>query len=144
MSRTCIGVFSGYHKTTLKKVEFKPQNNSTPSYPSPPFHPFPTVTALPFPHPVLSSCCPCHTFLFRMPLFLSCILTIRHPNDLLPRRQRLFMGPEMYRPNRQQIQTRLQYPRRPSHLAEKICWRNECGQCSHRSYLGDRFYCHCL
>ena len=28
MSRECIAVFGGYHKTTLKKVEFKPDHNS--------------------------------------------------------------------------------------------------------------------
>ena len=29
MSRKCIALFTGYHKTTLKKVVFKPEDRST-------------------------------------------------------------------------------------------------------------------
>ena len=29
MTRQCTGIFSGYHKTTLKKVMFKPDDTST-------------------------------------------------------------------------------------------------------------------
>jgi len=32
MSRKCIAMFSNYHKTTLKKVVFKPDDRSTPSH----------------------------------------------------------------------------------------------------------------
>src|SRR5436190_627926 len=42
MSRKCIAVFSGYHKTTLKNVVFKPDDTS--NLPLGPNHPWPQLT----------------------------------------------------------------------------------------------------